>query len=181
MKGPWSTWGLRGTVTASFALGALIVSALLAVGTYLTARHYLMDQRQATALRQAYADATFVVDGLLARDARIPDVLSSVNPTADSELVVRKDDRWYASALARGAQSIPAEVRDGVVNGTVMYAWTAADDQPALVVGIPLPAAGAEFYEVVSTSELRSTLTTLATVLAAFAVLATLAGAGIGR
>jgi two-component system, OmpR family, sensor histidine kinase MtrB len=181
MKGPWSTWGLRGTVTASFALGALIVSTLLAVGTYLTARHYLMDQRQATALRQAYADATFVVDGLLARDARIPDVLSSVNPTADSELVVRKDDRWYASALARGAQSIPAEVRDGVVNGSVMYAWAAADDQPALVVGIPLPAAGAEFYEVVSTSELRSTLTTLATVLAAFAVLATLAGAGIGR
>ena len=64
MKGPWSTWGLRGTVTASFALGALIVSALFAVGTYLTARHYLMDQRQATALRQAYADASFVLDSL---------------------------------------------------------------------------------------------------------------------
>lgn len=181
MRRPWSTWGLRGTVTASFALGALIISTLLAVGTYLTVRHYLMDQRQATALRQAYADASFVVDGLLARDARIPDVLSSVKPTADSELIVRKDDRWYSSALARGPQSIPAEVREGVVDGTVMYAWASADDQPALVVGIPLPGAGAEFYEVVSTSELRSTLTTLATVLAAFAVLATLAGAGIGR
>ena len=62
MRGPWSRWGLRGTVTASFALGALIVSALLSVGTYLTARHYLMDQRQATALRQSYADASFVVE-----------------------------------------------------------------------------------------------------------------------
>ena len=65
MRGPWSRWGLRGTVTASFALGALIVSALLSVGTYLIARHYLMDQRQATALRQSYADASFVLDGLL--------------------------------------------------------------------------------------------------------------------
>jgi two-component system, OmpR family, sensor histidine kinase MtrB len=181
MRGPWSTWGLRGTVTASFALGALIVSALLAVGTYLTARHYLMDQRQAIALRQSYADASFVLDGLLARDARIPEVLSSVNAPADSELVVRKEDRWYSSALARGPQTIPTEVRDGVVGGAVTYAWTVADDQPALVVGIPLPAAGAEFYEIVSTSELRATLTTLAIVLSAFALLATLAGAALGR
>ena len=103
MRGPWSRWGLRGTVTASFALGALIVSALLSVGTYLTARHYLMDQRQATALRQSYADASFVVDGLLARDARIPDVLSNVNAPVDSELVVRKDDRWYSSATVWSA------------------------------------------------------------------------------
>jgi two-component system sensor histidine kinase MtrB len=181
MRGPWSTWGLRGTVTASFALGALIVSTLLAVGTYLTARHYLMDQRQATALRQSYADASFVLDGLLARDARIPEVLSSVNAPADSELVVRKDERWYSSALARGPQTIPADVRDGVLGGAVTYAWSVADDQPALVVGVPLPAAGAEFYEIVSTSELRATLTTLATVLAAFALLAALAGAALGR
>jgi signal transduction histidine kinase len=181
MKGPWSTWGLRGTVTASFALGALLVSTLFAVGTYLTARHYLMDQRQATALRQSYADASFVLDGLLARDARIPEVLSSVNAPADSELVVRKDDRWFSSALARGPQTIPTEVRDGVVEGSVTYAWTSAGDQPALVVGVPLRAAGAEFYEIVSTTELRSTLATLSTVLAAFAVLATLAGAALGR
>ncbi|HEU4330355.1 MAG TPA: HAMP domain-containing sensor histidine kinase [Lapillicoccus sp.] len=181
MRGPWSTWGLRGTVTASFALGALILSTLFAVGTYLTARHYLMDQRQATALRQSYADANFVLDGLLSRDARIPEVLSSVNAPVDSELVVRKDDRWFSSALTRGPETIPTEVRDGVLQGAVTYAWTSADDQPALVVGVPLPGAGAEFYEIVSTTELRSTLATLATVLAAFATLATLAGAALGR
>jgi signal transduction histidine kinase len=181
MRGPWSRWGLRGTVTASFALGALIVSALLSVGTYLTARHYLMDQRQATALRQSYADASFVLDGLLARDARIPEVLSNVNAPADSELLVRKDERWYSSALARGPQTIPTDVRDGVVGGAVTFAWTTADDQPALVVGIPLPAADAEFYEIVSTTELRATLTTLAVVLAAFAILAAVAGAVLGR
>jgi signal transduction histidine kinase len=181
MTGPWSRWGLRGTVTASFALGALIVCTLLSVGTYLTARHYLMDQRQATALRQSYADANFVLDGLQAKDARIPEVLSSVNAPVDSELVVHKDDRWYSSALARGAQTIPTEVRDGVVGGAVTFGWTTADDQPALVVGVPLRAAEAEFYEIVSTTELRATLATLATVLAAFAFFAALAGAALGR
>lgn len=181
VPGPWSRWGLRDTVTASFALGALIVSALLAVGTYLTARHYLMDQRQATALRQSYADASFVLDGLLARDARIPDVLGTVNAPADSELVVHKDDRWYSSALARGPQAIPEDIRDGVTSGSVTFGWALTEDTPSLVVGVPLKAAGAEFYEVVQADELRSTLNTLAIVLTAFAVLATLAGAMFGR
>lgn len=180
-QAPWSRWGLRDTVTASFALGALIVSALLAVGTYLTARHYLMDQRQATALRQSYADASFVLDGLLARDARVPDVLGSVNAPADSELVVHKDDRWYSSALARGPQAIPEAVRDGVSSGSVTFGWGTSEDTPSLVVGVPLPAAEAEFFEIVQTAELRSTLNTLAIVLTAFAVLATLAGAMFGR
>jgi signal transduction histidine kinase len=180
MRANWSGLGLRGTVTASFALGALLVSTLLAVGTYLTVRHTLMDQRQATALRQSYADASFVLDGLLARDAKVPEVLGSVNAPADSELVVHKDDRWYATALARD-QSIPPSVRQGVLDGSVTYAWGEAGNVPVFLVGVPLPAASAEFYEVVSTTELRSTLATLATVLAAFAVLATLAGAAIGR
>ncbi len=57
MRGPWERLGLRGTVTAFFALGALLVSALLAIGTYLAARHYLIERRQQTALRQAFADA----------------------------------------------------------------------------------------------------------------------------
>jgi signal transduction histidine kinase len=162
-------------------MGALIVSALLAVGTYLTARHYLMDQRQATALRQSYADASFVLDGLLARDARVPDVLGTVNAPADSELVVRQDERWYSSALARGPETIPEAIRDGVTSGSVTFGWGSSEDVPSLVVGVPLPAAEAEFYEIVQTGELRSTLNTLAIVLSAFAVLATLAGAVFGR
>jgi len=145
MKGPWSTWGLRGTVTASFALGALIVSTLFAVGTYLTARHYLMDQRQATALRQAYADASFVLDGLLGRDARIPDVLTSVKPAADSELIVRKDDRWYSSSLARGPQSIPAEVQGGVVDAREAY--RRSTDRPGFLAALKRNGVDTSFVE----------------------------------
>lgn len=178
---PWHRWGLRGTVTASFALGGLLLSALLAVGTYLTARHYLIDQRQSSALRQSYADASFVSDGLLARNARVPDVLGAVNAPSDSELIVRSGGRWYSSTLTGGEQSIPTDVRAGVDKREVTFAWTQSGDEPAIVIGVPLTTARAEFYEVVAAGELRSTLNTLAAVLAAFALLGTAAGAGIGR
>ncbi|MEO7058973.1 MAG: histidine kinase dimerization/phospho-acceptor domain-containing protein, partial [Lapillicoccus sp.] len=174
-------FGLRRTVTLFFALGALIVSALLSIGTYLVARHYLIEQRQQTALRQTYADASFVADGLRTQGAKVPDVLGSVNAPSDSELVVRIGGRWFSTSLTQGPSSIPPSVREGVGAGHVTYLWTRAQGQPAIVIGVPLRTTGAQFYEVAVTGELDSTLTTLAIVLGAFALLSAGAGAVLGR
>ncbi|WP_295697661.1 ATP-binding protein [Lapillicoccus sp.] len=176
-----SRLGLRSTVTLFFALGALIVSALLSIGTYLVARHYLIDQRQETALRQTYADASFVADGLRTQGAKVPEVLGSVNAPSDSELLVRLGGRWFSSSLTQGPQSIPQTVLDGVGAGAVTYEWTRVEGKPAIVIGVPLRTANAQFYEVAVTTELGATLTTLAIVLGAFALLSTLAGAVLGR
>ena len=174
-------FGLRSTVTLFFAVGALIVSTLLALGTYLVARHYLIDQREQTALRQTYADASFVADGLRTQGAKVPDVLGSVGAPSDAELVVRTGGRWFSSSIDQGPQSIPAAVREGVESGTVTFVWTRVKGDPAIVIGVPLRDTGAQFYEVAVTTELASTLTTLAVVLTAFALLSTVAGAVLGR
>lgn len=181
MRVPRGRLGLRGTVTLSFALGALIVSVLLSAGTYLVARHYLVQQRQASALHQAFTDASFVADGLRTKDAKVPEVLGSVNPPADSELIVRFGDRWYSSSLTQGPQVIPTSVRAGVETGSVTYAWSEVKGQPALAIGLPLAGVGAQFYEIVFVSDLEATLTALAVILGAFALLGTAAGAVIGR
>ena len=55
---------LRTTITLSFASLALIVSAILAGGTYLAARGFLIGQREQTAAQQAFASASVVRDGL---------------------------------------------------------------------------------------------------------------------
>ncbi|MDQ6716514.1 MAG: HAMP domain-containing histidine kinase [Actinomycetota bacterium] len=181
MTSAWERLGLRGTVTAFFALGALLVSALLAVGTYLAARHYLIEQRQNTALRQSFADASYVADGLLTQGSKVPEILGSVNAPADSELIVRLGSRWYSSALTQEPRALPSTVTTGVDEGSVTYVWTRAKGEPAIAVGVPLPAVGGQFYEVAVTSELSSTLSTLAIVLGSFALLSTAAGAGLGR
>ena len=74
--------GLRSSVTAAFALGALVLSVALSVGTYVSARHLLLEQRERTALRQAYADAALVRDGLATSGTSVSEALGAVAPPA---------------------------------------------------------------------------------------------------
>lgn len=168
--------GLRRVVTLSFASLALVVSAILAGGTYLTAREYLLGQRQQTAARQAFADASVVRDGLLTSGTDVIEVLGAAAPASRSVVLLQRGDEWYSSSLGVDEDAIPASVREHVRDGGAAVAWARLDASPVIVVGVPLPAVDAHFYEIVSTTELHSTLIALATVLGAFGVLTTLGG-----
>ncbi len=173
--------GLRTSATLAFGLLALAVSVSLAFGTYLTARHYLLGQREQSAGRQAFADASFVRDGLLTSGAAVSEVLDSTSPPTGAVLLVHRAGRWYSSSLEDGAEAVPAELLAEVGDGRAGIVWGRMRGGPVVTVGIPIPAVGAEFYEVAPTSELGSTLQTLAIVLGVFALLTTVGGAFIGR
>ena len=173
--------GVRATATASFAALALSISVVLAAGTYLTARHFLVEQRQATAARQAFVDAAFVRDGLSTSGWEVSDVLDSTSPPPGAVIIVNRGGRWYSSSLDDGADAVPAGVRKLVDEGGAARAWGSLGRQPALAVGVPIPSVGATFYELSPTTELDSTLRTLGLVLGVFAALTTIGGAVIGR
>ncbi len=178
-RAPWPhrPLGLRSVVTLSFASLALVVSAILAGGTYLTAREYLLSQRQQTAARQAFADASVVREGLLTSGADVIEVLSTVSPSSRSIVLVQQGGEWYSSSLGVDEDAVPAAIREHVRDrGGAAVAWARLDTTPVLVAGVPLPAVDAYFYEIIPTTELNSTLITLAIVLGAFAVLTTLGG-----
>lgn len=168
--------GLRGVVTLAFAGLALVVSAILAGGTYLTARGYLLSQREQVAARQAFADASVVREGLLTAGADPIQVLTSIAPGSRTVVLLRREGEWYSSSLTVDEDAIPTGVRQHIGDGGAAVAWARLDGEPVLVVGVPIPAVDAHFYEIASTSELDSTLLTLGTVLAAFAALTTLGG-----
>ncbi len=172
--------GIRATSAASFALLALTVSALLAAGTYLTARHYLVGQREATAARQAFVDASLVREGLLTAGASVSDVLDETSPPPGAVVVVNRGGQWFTSSLESGADAVPDRVRGLVADGTAARAWTVVRGEPAVVVGVPVPAVGVQFYELSPTTELESTLRTLAVVLGSFALVTAAVGALLG-
>lgn len=173
--------GLRSSVTLAFALGALALSTVLAVGTYFSARHFLLEQRERTATRQAFTDGALVRDSLLTSGAEVSDVIGSISPPAGAVIYVRRHGEWYSSALDSAGPEMTAEVQPVVAEGSVGVGWTDATDPAAVVVGVPLPAVDAEYYEVSVAEELDRTLWTLSLALAICAALTTLGGALLGR
>lgn len=168
-------------MTLAFAVGALVLSVCLALGTYLSARHLLLEQRERTALRQAYADAALVRDNLLTSGSEVSDVLGSIPPPTGAHLYLHRDGEWYSSSLERPGEDITELVQSTVRGGSVALAWTDLTDPHAIVVGIPLPAIDAEYYEVAVPEELAATLRTMAIALAVGAALTTAGGALVGR
>ena len=173
--------GLRSTVIFAFAFGAFALSTLLALGTYLSARHQLVEQRERTATRQAFADAALVRDSLLTSGAQVSDVLGSLSPPPGAVIFVRLDGEWYSSSLDSLGPELTEVVQSVVAGGSVGVGWTDATEPHSVVVGVPLPAVDAQYYEVVRTDELDRTLSTLAIALVTGAVLTTIAGALVGR
>ncbi|WP_460433921.1 sensor histidine kinase [Angustibacter speluncae] len=173
--------GLRRRVTLSFALGGLLLAGVMSVGTFATAREYLVTQRERVAQQQAFVDAAYVRDGMRSPDLQVSEVLGLASPPADTQLFVRRDGQWYASSLAEPEAVVPADLRALAEDGVPAQQWGEGVDGPFVATAVPLPAVGATFYEVSGTPELQRTLTALAVVLSGFAVLTSLGGAVLGR
>lgn len=174
-------WGLRNTLTGLFALGGILLAGFMAMGTYTVARSYLLDQRETSALRQAFADASYVRDGLLTSGQEVSDVLGAASPPARSTILLHRDGRWYSSSLDLGRDDVPAELRAGVAGGTAALQWGTAGEEPAILVGVPLPSVGSELYEISDTQELERTLDTLRVVLLTFGLVVMVSAALLGR
>jgi signal transduction histidine kinase len=172
--------GLRARIVLAFAAGTLLVSAVLVVTTFLLARSYLVDQRERSATRQAFVDATLLQSRLATAGTEVGDVLADLVPSGRADVVVRSGGAWYSSSLDVGARDVPQSLRDVVADGEAGTVRVAAADGPRLVIGVRVAAADLDFYEINRLVELQGVLHTVAAVLGAGAGVATAAGAVFG-
>ncbi|TKJ23390.1 HAMP domain-containing sensor histidine kinase [Blastococcus sp. CCUG 61487] len=172
--------GLRARIVLGFAAVTLLVSIVLVATTFLAARSYLLDQRESSLTRQAFADANVFNSRLATAGADVGQLLAELVPSGGADVVVRSGESWYSSSLDVGARDVPEQLRGIVTGGDAGTAFIETVEGPALVVGLPLHSAGVEYYEVAPLQELGEVLRTLSVVLGAAAVAATVAGAGFG-
>jgi len=172
--------GLRARGTVAFALLALLLSASLAVLTYQIARSYLLDQRESFALRQAYVNARATNEVLRADEPDVGGLLASLPASSGGYAVVRRGNEWFAAAVATGRAALPESLVDATNEGNAARQRAVIGGDPALVVGIPLPAADAAYFEVFPYAELQRTLSTLGWSLLAGASITTILGALVG-
>jgi signal transduction histidine kinase len=179
---PRPRFGLRTRVTAAFALGALGLALLLSLLTYTLSSTYLLRQREASALRQAFLNARFVQAGLRVADPDVPGLLSDLDTPATSEsLLERRGERFASNPAEVGLDDLPGALRDQVGAGTAARQRFRLAGSPRLAVGVPLPAVQATYYEVFSLAELDRTLRVLTGSLVAGAAVTVLLGVALGR
>jgi signal transduction histidine kinase len=173
--------GLRARIVLGFTVGALLVSAVLVTTTWLLASRYLLDQRESSLTRQAFADANVLNSRLSTAGTEVGDVLGELVPSGGADVVVRSGDAWYSSSLDVGARDVPQELAGLVRSGSAGTMRIETASGPGLLVGVPVRAAGVEFYEIAPLAELEVVLRSLGALLGAGALAATAAGAGFGR
>jgi signal transduction histidine kinase len=161
-------------------VGALLVSVVLVTVTFLLARSYLLDQREESLTRQAFAVANVLDSRLSTAGAEVGDVLGELAPAGGADVVVREAGSWYSSSLDVGPRDVPADLQEIVGSGSAGSVTAGTATGPRMVIGVPVVSAGAEFYLLAELSELEQVLRTLGAVLGAGALAATAAGATFG-
>jgi two-component system, OmpR family, sensor histidine kinase MtrB len=179
-RGRGRRFGLRSRAVAAFGALSLGVSAVLGIVTYELARNYLLNQRLAAASRQAYLSARAVKTALRAADPNIPDVLRTLSADTSSVLVVQVGGRSFSTSLAVSPRTLPASLVAAVNGGSAARQLVRLGGRPRLVVGVPIAAEKAAYFELVSFDELDRTLAALARALAVGAAIATAAGSALG-
>jgi signal transduction histidine kinase len=172
--------GLRAKVTATFAAGALAISAATAILTYDLTRGTLLASRQRSAIRLAYFDAGVVQAGLSGSDPDVIALLRSLDTGATRHDLVFWGGSWYSRTADTGfTAAIPSDLQRLVADGQTAVQRVRVATGPAFVIGIPLPG-GADFYVIDSLTELDQTLRTLSLILTLVAAGTTAAGAAVG-
>jgi two-component system sensor histidine kinase MtrB len=172
--------GLRARVSAAFAVGALLLSACVSLVSYELIRNTLFAERERTAVRAAYFDATVVNAGVTGPAPDVSEALRALDTGADRYVLLEIGGQWYSrTAEPVAGSAVPAKLQEMLGRGEAGAQRIQRDTGPALVVGIPL-AGSASFYEIVSLRELDRTLQLLALVLAAVAIMVAAGGAAVG-
>jgi signal transduction histidine kinase len=165
-----------------FALGALLLSATLATITYFTARQDMLSGQEAAVLRQTYANASAVRTELRSPGPQIPAFLDGLDTSlSNSHSVLESRGEWFSTSLTVDRSSLPVTLRSLVVSGTPASQLLTINNTPEMVVGIPIPAVNAAYFDVFSLAELARTLRVLTLALVGAAIITTLSGAVIGR
>lgn len=155
--------GLRVRATAGFGLTGLLVAVAAASLTYTAARSYLLEQREDSAVRQAYVNARLARNFLRGGDPNPRSFLASLGGGTSSESILQFRGESFATSVAIGPDEIPQDLQGAVAQSHAGHQrYRDARGALHVAVGVPLAAVNADYYELFSLLELEQTLNVLA-------------------
>lgn len=170
--------GLPNRVALAFAMISLVVALVVSGATYLSARIYLVQQRETAALNRALIDSR-VVDAALSEGVREGRALELVPAASDSQALLEVGTDWYSSNVTVSPRELPPELLEAARDGGAWQRFRLSTGDTYLAVAVPVE--NGLFVETFSFAALDQTLTILSWVLAAATLAAFIVGGGVGR
>jgi two-component system sensor histidine kinase MtrB len=174
--------GLRSRLTASLALVVLAVAVVIGIGTTVGVRATLLSDFEERAIDQSLTNARLVAGTLRTGDLEETALLASLRPPVRSRPLLWSEGNWYAASLQVQTDDVPETMQQGVIGGEALVQRTeSAAAAPTLVVGIPIEAGSAAYFEAFDLTSVAASLAAVGRTLVLVGAGATLLGAMIGR
>ena len=145
--------GLRARITLAFAIGALLLSALLSGTTWALTRENLVNQREDSAMVLVFQNARTVQGRVANPDTDQQALLASLSTARGARPILYYDDKYVPLTPEFGQDALPASLRERVISGQAARMRFALRGEMQLAIGIPLPQAHAAYFEIVSLDE----------------------------
>ena len=165
----------------AFAIGALLLSAILVATTYTLVRQNLLRERESAAVNQAYNNARILIGRINTQGIDVQQVINNaLQLPKGSQALAVFGSKSAASSLTITENDLPATLRTLLQQGKPATQRFVAKGKMYLAIGVPLPQANATYFEVESLSELEATLRSISVALLGAAALTTIAGVMLG-
>lgn len=164
---------LRARVTLAFGLSALLLTTVLSIVTYLLVRDNLLETREQSAQSVATVNANQAQRRIIEEidTGTTRDLLSNLRGVrAESTPAIRLDDNWISAdpVLFEAPGNIHVEllnlVSESESSGAKMK-YRLGNGTPVLVVGFPLTARDALYFEATPLDDIEDTLNALSQIL----------------
>jgi signal transduction histidine kinase len=178
--------GLRARVTLTFALGALVLSGVLASITYFSVRSSVINQEEASLAHEAVASAAAFKEAVQVPSAfggpNYPGALASLYTARGSSSIAEAHGQWYPSSPSVQEDFVPRALRTLVLGGRPSEELVDLSGTPELIVGVPIRTATGRvaYFQLFNFSEVAGTLRDLLGSLVLAAIVTTVGGAAVG-
>lgn len=172
---------LRTQMALMFALGSLLLSGFLAMAAYTFTRSSLLSQRDRSSIEQGYRNAQIAQNDLVSGARTATSAIERLRSLGVSRSAVFVHDTWARSSSRFGEPLIPATLRQRVISDKQPARMVVQiEGRPSLIVGIPLTATDAAYFEVSDLGDVASTLNSVRLSLLFGGLIATMSGAVVG-
>lgn len=158
---------LRSRVTLLFLMTGLIAALSLSGASYLTARTYLIQQREEIVERQAFNNAQLIRTQLRTRRGEAFELISGIRTESNGFAVLHlsPEDLYFSQNILTTQTLLPSELVSATLQGITSRQRFSIDGEPFIAMGVSINEINAQYFEAFPLSDEERTLTIIGSTL----------------